>query len=256
MMDTTHLTATVTYSRKVGKPNYSSEDAGIFIQVDFPLGTEPVAMEQQLQAAFAQAKTTVLEELGIAYNLNEDGSVEEVGATSHSKSGPTERSAQSVPASDPAPAAAAPAEAAPAAAPAQQYTEGQKRPSSWLKDGNYGEAYQLLLRDKAMAQAAGVEYAEWWGGKDSIFYCNQAMRALQRKGLTGYPTDYHNDRLAGTTFKGKLDDFRVKPSVESPLAGMRGLFFLMEKHTEFNSDETPPARDRKYLAETSAPAQF
>lgn len=250
-MDTAHLTATVTYSRKVGKPNYSSEDAGIFIQVDFPLGTEPAAMESQLQSAFAQAKTTVFEELGIAYEILEDGSVEEAGATSNSKSGPAESSAESLPASDVSPAGE-PAAEAPAEAPAQQYTQGQKRPSSWLKDENYAAAYQLLLRDKAMAQAAGTDYAEWWGGKDSIFYCNQAMRQLQRKGLTGYPTDYHNERLAGSTFKGKLDDFRIKPTVDSPLAGMRGLFFLMEKHTEFSSNETPPARDRKYLATANA----
>ena len=250
-METNHLTATVTYSRKVGKPNYSSEDAGIFVQIDFPLGTSPTDMETQLQAAFAQAKTTVFEELGISYTIGADGSVEEAGVMAESKSG---SAPASIPASNVTPITAAPtaaaAAAAPAAAPPQQHKvyEGQKRPSTWLKDEDYASVYSLLQQDQANAAAAGIEYNEWWGGKDSAFYCNQAMRALQRKGLQGYPTDYHNDRLAGTPFKGKLDDFRVKPNHDHPLAGMRGLFFLMEKHTEFSTANTPTARDNKYLS--------
>lgn len=71
------LTHTVFYARKVGLPNYSNEEASIFVQVD--CGRDDTA-EQQADAvaqAFVLAKSTVFTQLGLGHDVDDEGVVRE-----------------------------------------------------------------------------------------------------------------------------------------------------------------------------------
>lgn len=76
-----HLVATVGFTRKVNLGNYESADATMFVQVDYPLGTDPSSKEfaDRVYAAFTAAKIEVLEQLGLGYQADEDGVIRENG---------------------------------------------------------------------------------------------------------------------------------------------------------------------------------
>lgn len=81
---------TVSFSRKVGLPNYGNKEASVFLQIDTPsLDTANGDVEayltqvvERISAAFVAAQGAVLDQLGIEYTLSEDGSrVEETAGS-------------------------------------------------------------------------------------------------------------------------------------------------------------------------------
>src|SRR5690606_4302076 len=61
-----HLIGTVSYTRKVGLPNYSSEDAFHALQFEIGYGDDADLIAKKAHEAFAIVKSVVNEELGLA----------------------------------------------------------------------------------------------------------------------------------------------------------------------------------------------
>lgn len=74
---TDRLTHTVFYARKVGLPNYSNEEASIFIQVDVARDDTAEQQADAVAQAFVLAKSTVFTQLGIAHDVDTEGVVRE-----------------------------------------------------------------------------------------------------------------------------------------------------------------------------------
>ncbi len=79
MSDTTPLTHTVFFGRKCGLPNYSNQEASIFIQVDADRDESAESVADKLMAAFVQAKSQVFTQLGIEHELSSEGVLVETG---------------------------------------------------------------------------------------------------------------------------------------------------------------------------------
>lgn len=80
MSDITPLTHTVFFGRKCGLPNYSNQEASIFIQVDADRDESAESVADKLMAAFVQAKSQVFTQLGIEHELSSEGVLVESGA--------------------------------------------------------------------------------------------------------------------------------------------------------------------------------
>jgi hypothetical protein len=76
------LQHTVFFGRKMGLPNYSNQEASIFIQVDADRDLDAAAVADKLMAAFVQAKSQVLTQLGIAFELDAEGVIVESSVAS------------------------------------------------------------------------------------------------------------------------------------------------------------------------------
>lgn len=74
------LQHTVFFGRKMGLPNYSNQEASIFIQVDADRSASAEEVADKLMAAFVQAKSQVLTQLGLSFELNAEGVIVESGA--------------------------------------------------------------------------------------------------------------------------------------------------------------------------------
>ncbi len=75
------LKATAGYTRKRGLPNYSSEEASVYIQADIPLDADTTVVDTAVAVAFDTAKVRVLTELGIDFEYDNDGHVSETAPT-------------------------------------------------------------------------------------------------------------------------------------------------------------------------------
>ena len=71
------LIATVGFNRKVSVRQYESAEASIFIQTEIPNG-DPEGLVKACQDAFYQAKSIVFSELGIEFEVLEDGRIMEL----------------------------------------------------------------------------------------------------------------------------------------------------------------------------------
>lgn len=67
--EVTHLTHTVSFSRKVNDGNYGSNEATVFLQFDTPLGVDPTEIIEKGMDRFAAAKAIVFDQLGIEYHI-------------------------------------------------------------------------------------------------------------------------------------------------------------------------------------------
>jgi hypothetical protein len=69
---------TIQVSRKVGRPNYGSEEMSIFSQLPLADSTTIDEVEDKVKATTAFLKTLIFEQLGLPSTLGEDGVVREV----------------------------------------------------------------------------------------------------------------------------------------------------------------------------------
>lgn len=75
-----HLTHTVFFGRKKGLPNYSNEEASFFLQFDTELGATAEQIIDAARSKMVVVKSVVLEQLGIEFELDDDGVIVEKGA--------------------------------------------------------------------------------------------------------------------------------------------------------------------------------
>lgn len=73
------LKHTVFFSRKISDGNYGSEEASWFLQFDTNLGAAFESIQAEAMTAFTACKSVVLEQLGIGYELGENGTIVETG---------------------------------------------------------------------------------------------------------------------------------------------------------------------------------
>lgn len=59
------ITWTVQYSRKMGRENYGSEEAGVFAQIEVADDDDLATIESKVNATYAFVKTAVLTQLGV-----------------------------------------------------------------------------------------------------------------------------------------------------------------------------------------------
>jgi hypothetical protein len=69
---------TVSFSRKVSDGNYGGMEAGIYVEADTKPGDGAEDIANAVRLAFAEAKTEVFEQLGLAHDLSIDGRAMEV----------------------------------------------------------------------------------------------------------------------------------------------------------------------------------
>jgi hypothetical protein len=74
------LKHTVFFGRKVSDGNYGSEEASFFLQFETPPGASMEWIQAEAMTAYVAAKSAVLEQLGISYDLDaEQGTIVETG---------------------------------------------------------------------------------------------------------------------------------------------------------------------------------
>lgn len=75
------LTYTAYYGYKNGLPNYSNEEASLFVQAPIDPDSTPEQIDQLIREAFAFAKSHVLGELDLPFTQSEDGVVRPSGGS-------------------------------------------------------------------------------------------------------------------------------------------------------------------------------
>lgn len=81
-------TATISFGRKVGLPNYSNEELSLFLQVELPEGATLDDIEKALEPQVAFVKAFVYKQLGVPFGMADNGVVVgEVPAEAPKKTG-------------------------------------------------------------------------------------------------------------------------------------------------------------------------
>jgi len=68
-------TATISFGRKVGLPNYSNEEMSLFLQVELPEGASLDDIEKALEPQIAFVKAFVYKQLGVPFGMADNGVV-------------------------------------------------------------------------------------------------------------------------------------------------------------------------------------
>lgn len=68
-------TATISFGRKVGLPNYSNEEMSLFLQVPLPEGATLDDVEKALDPQIAFVKAFVYKQLGVPFGMADNGVV-------------------------------------------------------------------------------------------------------------------------------------------------------------------------------------
>jgi len=200
---------------------YENEVAGIYVPFEVPSGLDlaslGTAVTSAASAAFAQAKITVYSELGLGFNIADDGQVylqtlEQVAPAAPAAAAPVQAAAF-VPPPPPQVAPAAPAAPTGMAAVAEAFPQAQPVAAPLVSPA---EAAALKLQTWSAPMPQGAEQLPTppWPTDTTAKAEKDANTCWALYRLANHPDEFYDNRpkKASGQFKAKAPDFKHKTS--------------------------------------------